>query len=160
MSSLRTFLAMALLGLSLSVGALQAAEPPTSASVQQSLDRIADRKLADADQKALQAVLQQTLTWLSNQDDYEKRLAATKQQVADAPRQTGENQRELARLKVPKVIPVAQRPANQSEAQRDQQLTERTTQRGHLQKARADANSRSDPRRARPERAQSEISTS
>ncbi|NWB86630.1 mechanosensitive channel MscK [Pseudomonas gingeri] len=160
MSSLRTFLAMALLGLSLSVGALQAAEPPTSASVQQSLERIADRKLADADQKALQAVLQQTLTWLSNQDDYEKRLAATKQQVADAPRQTVENQRELARLKVTKVIPVAQRYANQSVSQLEQLLTERTTQQGDLQKALADANSLIITAQTRPERAQSEISTS
>ncbi|WP_248805697.1 mechanosensitive channel MscK [Pseudomonas sp. MWU13-2100] len=160
MSSLRTFLAIALLGLSLSVGALQAAEPPTRASVQQSLDKIADRKLADADQKALQAVLQQTLTWMSNQDDYEKRLAATKQQVADAPRQTVENQRELARLKVTKVIPVAQRYASQSVSQLEQLLTERATQQGDLQKALADANSLIITAQTRPERAQSEISTS
>src|SRR5471030_3478571 len=160
MSSLRTFLVMALLGLSLSVGALQAAEPPTSQSVQQSLDRIADRKLADADQKALQAVLQQTLTWLANQDDYEKRLTATKQQVADAPRQTVENQRELARLKVTKVVPVAQRYASQSVPQLEQLLTERTTQQGDLQKALADANSLIITAQTRPERAQAEIASS
>ncbi|WP_338526642.1 mechanosensitive channel MscK [Pseudomonas batumici] len=160
MSFLRTFLVTALLGLSLSVGALQAAEPPTRESVQQSLDKIAERKLPDADQKALQLVLQQTLTWLSSQDDYEKRLTATKQQVADAPRQTVENQRELARLKVTKVVPVAQRYANQSVPQLEQSLTERTAQQGDLQKALADANTLIITAQTRPERAQSEISNS
>ncbi|MBP5090863.1 hypothetical protein HUS91_36315, partial [Pseudomonas chlororaphis] len=71
MPTLRTFFAIALLGLSLSVGPLQAAEPPSAESVQQSLDKIAERKLPEADQKALQAVLQQTLTQLSNEQDYE-----------------------------------------------------------------------------------------
>ena len=51
MPTLRTFIATVLLGLSLCVGTLQAAEPPTAESVQQSLDKIADRKLPDADQK-------------------------------------------------------------------------------------------------------------
>ena len=55
MPTLRTLFATVLLGLSLCVGPLQAAEPPTTESVQQSLDKIADRKLPDADQKALQA---------------------------------------------------------------------------------------------------------
>ncbi|NVZ61487.1 mechanosensitive channel MscK [Pseudomonas gingeri] len=160
MSFLRSLFVTALLGLSLSVGALQAAEPPTSESVQQSLDKIADRKLPDADQKALQLVLQQTLTWLSSADDYDKRLTATKQQVAEAPRQTSENQRELARLKVTKVVPVAQRYASQSVPQLEQLLAERTTQQGDLQKALADANSLIITAQTRPERAQSEISSS
>ena len=43
MPTLRTFLAIALLGLSLSVGTLQAAEPPSAESVQKSLDNIAAR---------------------------------------------------------------------------------------------------------------------
>ncbi|NWD47487.1 mechanosensitive channel MscK [Pseudomonas gingeri] len=160
MSFLRSLFVTALLGLSLSVGALQAAEPPTSESVQQSLDKIADRKLPDADQKALQLVLQQTLTWLSSADDYDKRLTATKQQVTEAPRQTAENQRELARLKVTKVVPVAQRYASQSVPQLEQLLAERTTQQGDLQKALADANSLIITAQTRPERAQSEISSS
>ncbi len=160
MSFLRSVSLAALLGLSLSVGVLQAAEPPTSESVQQSLDKIADRKLSDVDQKALQQVLQQTLSWLSSADDYTKRLAATKQQVADAPRQTAENQRELARLKATRVVPIAQRYANLSVPQLEQLLAERTTQQGELQKALADANSLIITAQTRPERAQSEISNS
>ena len=82
MSSLRTFFVMVLLGLSLSVGTLQAAEPPTREAVQASLDKIADRKLPEADQKALQSVLQSTLTQLNNQRDYEQKLVDLKQQLA------------------------------------------------------------------------------
>ena len=85
MSLLRTLFVTALLGLSLSVGTLQAAEPPSPESVQQSLDKIADRKLPEADQKALQGVLQQTLSLLGDKADYEQRLTDIKQQLATAP---------------------------------------------------------------------------
>src|SRR5207253_6540184 len=129
------------LGLSLSVGALQAADLPTSESVQHSLDKIADRKLPEADQKALQTILQQTLTQLVNLQDYEQKLADLKQQLNTAPRQTAENQRELVRLKATKVVPAAQRYANLPVPQLEQLLTERSNQQGELQKALADANS-------------------
>ena len=82
--SLRTVVSAALLGLCLSLSFAQAAEPPTTASVQHSLDKIAERKLPEADQKALQQVLEQTLGLLASRDDYDKRLAALKQQLADA----------------------------------------------------------------------------
>ena len=112
MPILRTLFATALLSLCLSLGAVQAAEPPSSEAVQRSLDKIADRKLPEADQKALQAVLQQTLNQLNNKADYEQRLIDLKQQLANAPRQNSENQKELERLKATKVVPVAQRYAN------------------------------------------------
>ena len=160
MSTLRTYFFMALLGLSLSVGTLQAAEPPTSEAVQASLDKIADRKLPEADQKALQSVLQNTLTQLGNQRDYEQKLAALKQQLATAPKQNIENQRELVRLKGTKVLPVEQRFANLSIQQLEQMLTERSTQQSDLQKALADANSLVITAQTRPERAQAEISAS
>ena len=124
----------ALLGLSLSVGTLQAAEPPSPESVQQSLDKIADRKLPEADQKALQSVLQQTLTLLGDKADYEQRLTDIKQQLATAPDQTAENQRELARLKASKVVPIEQRYATLSVQQLEQMLADRTTEQGELQK--------------------------
>ena len=49
MPTLRSFFAAALLGLSLVVGPLHAAEPPSSDAVQASLDKLADSKLPDAD---------------------------------------------------------------------------------------------------------------
>ncbi|WP_095148251.1 mechanosensitive channel MscK [Pseudomonas sp. Irchel s3a18] len=160
MPTLRTFIAIALLGLSLSVGTLQAAEPPSAEAVQRSLDKIAERKLPEADQKALQLVLQQTLIQLSSQADNERRLSDLKQQLSTAPKQNIENQRELERLKATKVVPVAQRYANLSVSQLEQMLTERSTQQSDLQKALAEANSLIITAQTRPERAQAEISSS
>ncbi|MGH8375658.1 MAG: mechanosensitive channel MscK, partial [Pseudomonas sp.] len=166
MPNLRSLFAIALLGLSLSVGTLglspaaQAAEPPSSEAVQASLDKIADRKLPEADQKALQTVLQNTLSQLNNKRDYEQKLTALKQQLNNAPKQTLENQRELTRLKASTVVPVAQRFAKEPIQQLEQLLTERSTQQGDLQKALADANSLIITAQTRPERAQAEISSS
>lgn len=157
--SLRTVVSAALLGLCLSLSFAQAADPPTTASVQHSLDKIAERKLPEADQKALQQVLEQTLGLLASRDDYDKRLAALKQQLADAPRQTNENQRELTRLKDTKTLPVAQRYASMGVPQLEQLLSERTTQQGELQKALSEANSLIINSQTRPERAQAEISS-
>ena len=156
--SLRTVIGAALLGLCLSFTSAFAAEPPSTESVQQSLDKIADRKLPEADQKALQQVLEQTLGFLASRDDYSKRLAALKQQLTDAPRLTAESQRELARLSATKPVPVAQRYASQTVPQLETLLSERTTEQGELQKSLSEANSLIINSQTRPERAQSEIS--
>ena len=150
MPTLRHFFAIALLGLSLSVGAAQGGDPPSAESVQQNLDKIAERKLPEADQKALQTLLQNTLGQLNTKQDYERRLADLKQQLSNAPRLTADNQRELARLKATKVVPVAQRYASLSVAQLEQLLAERTTTQGELQKALADANSMTITAQTRP----------
>ena len=160
MPTLRTFFATVLLSLSLCVGLAQAADPPTAEAVQLSLDKIADRKLPDADQKALQAVLVQTLTLLANKADYEQRLSEVKAQLNNAPRQTADNQRELARLKATKALPVEERYASLSVSQLEQMLADHTTEQGELQKALASANSQSIAAQTRPERAQAEISNS
>ena len=160
MPTLRSFLTIALLGLSLSVCPLQAAEPLTSASVQASLDKIADRKLPEAEQKALQETLQKTLAQLTSKAEYEQKLVDLKQQLASAPKQNIENQRELARLKSTPVVPVAQRYANLPVPQLEQMLTDRSTQQSDLQKALADANSLIITAQTRPERAQAEIASS
>ncbi|WP_249678193.1 mechanosensitive channel MscK [Pseudomonas abieticivorans] len=159
MPTLRTFFSAALLGLCLSVTAVHAADPPTKDAVQQSIDKIADRKLSDSDQKALQQVLEQTLAYLSNRDDSDQKLADLKRQLNDAPRQTAENQRELGRLKGVHVIAVAQRYANLSVPQLEQLLTQRGTEQAEQQKALADANTMTITAQTRPERAQTEISS-
>ncbi|MGH8484504.1 MAG: mechanosensitive channel MscK, partial [Pseudomonas sp.] len=156
--SLRTALCAALLGLCLSLSSVWAAEPPTSASVQNSLDKIADRKLPETEQKALQQVLEQTLAFLATKEDSEKKLVALKHQLADAPRQTAENQRELAKLNESKVVPATQRYATLSVPQLEQILSERSTEQGDLQKALSEANSLTITSQTRPERAQAEIS--
>jgi potassium efflux system protein len=162
MFSLRNVFASALLGLCLScVPALAADTPPLSSeAVQRSLDKIADRKLSADDQKALQQVLEQTLTFLASQKDNQQKLEDLKKQLADAPRQTAENQRELTQLKASKVIPVAQRYASLDVPKLEQMLSQRSAQQADLQKALNDANSLTITAQTRPERAQAEISSS
>ncbi|MFB4392655.1 MULTISPECIES: mechanosensitive channel MscK [unclassified Pseudomonas] len=157
--SLRVSLRVALLGLCLSLSfATLAAEAPTTASIQSSLDKIAERKLPEAEQKALQQVLEQTLAQLTSRQDSENKLAALKQQLADAPQETRDAQRELAKLKDSKVTPVAQRYAALDVPQLERMLSERSTQQGELQKALSEANSLIINSQTRPERAQAEIS--
>ena len=157
--SLRASLRAALFGLCLSFSfTTLAAEAPTTASIQSSLDKIAERKLPEAEQKALQQVLEQTLTLLASAEDSEKKLAALKQQLADAPKETTESQRELSKLKGSKSVPVAERYADLSVPQLEQLLSERSTQQGELQKALSEANSLIINSQTRPERAQAEIS--
>ncbi|MFJ3108053.1 mechanosensitive channel MscK [Pseudomonas putida] len=159
--SLRAYLRTALLGLCLSLPfAAYTAEAPTTASIQNSLDKIAERKLPEADQKALQQVLEQTLSLLASKEDNEKKLAALKQQLTSAPKETSDNQKELARLKESKALPVAQRYATLTVPQLEQMLSERNTQQGELQKALSEANSLIINSQTRPERAQAEISSS
>ncbi|MFJ4346003.1 mechanosensitive channel MscK [Pseudomonas sp. NPDC089401] len=158
--SLRVHLRAALLGLCLSLSfAATAAEAPTTASIQNSLDKIAERKLPEADQKALQQVLEQTLTLLAGKDDNEKKLAALKQQLVSAPKETTDSQKELAKLKDSKPQPVAQRYASLTVPQLEQLLSERNTLQGELQKALSEANSLIINSQTRPERAQAEISS-
>ncbi|KQQ57719.1 potassium transporter KefA [Pseudomonas sp. Leaf129] len=157
---MRNFLSAALLGLCMAVASVQAADPLNRETVQQNLDKIAERKLPEADQKALQQVFEQTLGLIGNQEDNERKLADLKQQLTDAPKQTLEAQRELSRLKGAPVIPVTQRYATLSVPQLEQIFSERTTEQGELQKALSDANSLIITAQTRPERAQTEISAS
>ncbi|WP_409287252.1 mechanosensitive channel MscK [Pseudomonas guariconensis] len=159
--SLRVSLRAALLGLCLSLSfAVMAAEVPTTASVQHSLDKIAERKLPEAEQKALQQVLEQTLVLLASKEDSEKKLAELKQQLASAPNEIRDSQRELTKLKQTKSVPVAERYANLAVPQLEQMLSERSTEQGELQKALSEANSLIINSQTRPERAQAEISSS
>lgn len=159
MPSLRPLLTAALLGLCLLSPGAHAAALPSSSEVQQSLDTLAERKLPEAEQKALKAILEQTLTLLENQDDSEKRLADLKRQLAEAPRQISDAQRELARLKATRQVPVNERYAKSNLAQLEQVLSQRSTQLSDGQKQLAEANSLIITAQTRPERAQAEISS-
>jgi potassium efflux system protein len=100
MPPVRNLLAAALLGLGLLFHPLlPAAEAPSAAAVQKSLDGLAERQLAEAEQQALRQVLESTLQQLAEKADSEQKLAELRKQLAEAPRQVLEAQRELARLK-------------------------------------------------------------
>ncbi|WP_137818661.1 mechanosensitive channel MscK [Pseudomonas sp. 2FG] len=147
-----------LLALCLSTTPLQAAEPPTSSAVQSSLDSLEARKLPEAEQQAVKQSLESTLRWLAVKEDSAQRLSDLQQKLAEAPRLISEAQRELAKLKASPPIVIAQRYANSSEPQLEQQLSDRSSQLSDWQQAIAEANSQIITAQTRPERAQAEIS--
>ncbi|MEJ5864523.1 mechanosensitive channel MscK [Pseudomonas farsensis] len=158
--SLRAYCRTALIGLCLTLSlAATAAEALTTPGIQNSLDKIGERKLPEAEQKAVQQVLEQTLALLASKQDTEKKLADLKQQLASAPQEIRDSQRELIKLKGTAAVPVAQRYANLNVPQLEQMLSERSTLQGDLQKALSEANSLIINSQTRPERAQAEISS-
>ena len=159
MPSLRTCLAIALLGLCLSVPPTQAADSPKSADVQRELDALAERKLPEAEQLALKQTLEKTLSLLAEQADSEQRLSDLKRQLEQAPRLISEAQRELARLKASRPTRVTQRYADSQAPQLEQLLGERNSQLSDWQKQIIAANSLIITAQTRPERAQAEISS-
>ncbi|MGE8496615.1 MAG: mechanosensitive channel MscK [Pseudomonas sp.] len=159
MSLLRPLLAVTLFALCAFQAPVQASALPNPMSLQKSLDTLAERKLPEAEQKDVQAALEQALTLLAAQADSEKRLADLKRQLSEAPGQTTEAQRELTRLKASKPVDVRTQHGKASLEQLENLLSERTTQLGEWQKALAEANSLIITSQTRPERAQAEIST-
>lgn len=159
MPALRNYsiaLIAALLGLCFT--SLHAAELPSREAVQSSLDGLAERKLPEAEQKALQQTFEQTLAFLTSQTESEQSLEALKKQLDAAPRLIGEAQRELDRLKTSSPAPLAQRHAKTPVPQLEELLAGRSTQLSQWQQALADANSLIITAQTRPERAQAEIS--
>ncbi|PXC01008.1 mechanosensitive channel MscK, partial [Pseudomonas aeruginosa] len=151
---------MLFLGLCLASPPLLAqSEPPSAEAVQQSLDKLAERKLAEADQKVAKASLEQTLKFLAARDEALQSLEDLKKRLSDAPRQIEENQRELERLKKTKERPVSERYSGESAARLEMLLNDRTTQQAEWQKALGEANSLSITAETRPERAQAGISS-
>ncbi|MCO3962021.1 mechanosensitive channel MscK, partial [Pseudomonas aeruginosa] len=160
MPALRSLIAILFLGLCLASPPLLAqSEPPSAETVQQSLDKLAERKLAEADQKVAKASLEQTLKFLAARDEALQSLEDLKKRLSDAPRQIEENQRELERLKKTKERPVSERYSGESAARLEMLLNDRTTQQAEWQKALGEANSLSITAETRPERAQAGISS-
>ena len=157
-TSLRTFLTASLLGLALVIPSLHAAEPPSSADVQRNLDGLAARKLAEPDASAIKQTLENTLELLAEKGDAEVRLTQLKQKLAEAPKLTADNQRDLAKLKANPPDAFRERYGALSIPQLEQKLTDISTQLSDWQKALAVANSDILTAQTRPERAQAEIS--
>lgn len=160
MSSLRTLLAATLLGFCLSSPLLLANELPSSTQVQRSLDSLAERKLPEAEQKALQKTLEKTLLFLDAANASGKALSKLKTQLTEAPQQIIDAQRELLRLQATPLKPLAERYPNAQTRQLEQLLSERTSQLSGWQTALSEANSLIITAQTRPERAQTEISSS
>ena len=98
--------------------------PPDAQQVQQNLNGLADRKLPAAEQSAAQDNLQQTLKLLDQRDQYVKQLADLRQQLAQAPQQTKDAQRQLARLRAEPIKPAEQRYAGATHQVLEQRLSQ------------------------------------
>lgn len=159
MPSLRSLIAITLLGLSLTIQPLQGAVLPTKDQVQSSLDNLADRKLPEAEQKALQKTLENTLSFIQQADSNTKAISSLKTQLSTAPQQINDAQHQLAQLQSSPNTPMTQRYSSASAAQLEQLLIEHTGQLSLLQSALTDANSLFITSQTRPERAQAQIST-
>ena len=158
MPSLRTCLAIALLGLCLGAPLTQAADSAQSVEIKRKLDGLAERQLPEAELQAVKQTLEKTLSLLAERVASEQRLGDLKQQLEQAPRLIGEAQRELNRLKASQATQVTQRYANTQVPQLEQMLSERTSQLSDWQRQLGDANRLILTAQTRPERAQAEIS--
>ncbi|MGE6792462.1 mechanosensitive channel MscK [Pseudomonas guineae] len=159
MPSLRTYLAVALLGLCLSASQLFAAEPPRSADIQSSLDSLAERQLPEAEQLAIKQTLEKTLALLGEKADSEQRLDALVKQLQQAPRIISEAERDYERLKNSSPTQANLRYGKSALPQLEQLLADRNTQLNEWQKQIIDANSLVITAQTRPVRAQAEISS-
>ncbi|WP_287030841.1 mechanosensitive channel MscK [Pseudomonas sp. UBA6310] len=157
MSFLRCLPFALLLGFCLSVPPSYA-EPPSRDAVQQSLDGLAQRKLAEADQAAVQQALERTLSLLDQRATTQQALASLKQQLAEAPRLIAASQHQLAQLKASTPVDIARRYAASKVPEIEQLIAERSNQLNEWQKASTAANSLIITSQTRPERAQTEIS--
>ncbi|WP_455230066.1 mechanosensitive channel MscK [Geopseudomonas aromaticivorans] len=159
MFKLRPILASLLLSLLILAPFAGAADAlPSAAAVQKQLDALEARKLPEAEQKALQETLQQTLDHLQTVKSSTAELASLKQQLAVAPKQTLEAQRELAQLKPVSADELGKRYASLSTAQLESMLSERLAQLNDWQAQLAQATNALIDAQTRPERAQAEIS--
>ncbi|MBD2837377.1 mechanosensitive channel MscK [Pseudomonas sp. JM0905a] len=156
-ASLRTFIAATLLGLCLTPAYLQAATTATP-GLPKPAAAPAESKPAEGEAQAKPSIDEQTQTFVANQQESEKSLAALKRQLSDAPRLVGEAQRELARLKTSPPVPVKERYGKSEITQLEKLLDERSNELAERQKSLADANSLIITSQTRPERAQAEIS--
>ncbi|KTT31235.1 potassium transporter KefA [Pseudomonas oryzihabitans] len=150
--------AVALCGCLLTLPAVaQDSGPPDAQQVQQSLSDLANRKLPAAEQAAAQESLQQTLKLLDQRDQYVKQLDDLRQQLAQAPQQTKDAQRQLARLRAEPIKPAEQRYAGATPQALEQRLSETSTALNNVQDDLNAANSLVINAQTRPERAQVDI---
>ncbi|MBF7729870.1 mechanosensitive channel MscK [Pseudomonas sp. N040] len=155
---MRYVLLVALLGLSLNTLAQPENPLPSIEEIQQSLDGLADRKLPEAEHKALQAILQGTLQNLEEIAATRQELLDLQHQVKTAPQVIKQSQAELIRLGAQPETAEVQRYAKYNLLQLEGLLADRSEELGKTQKALSDANSIYINAQSRPERAQSDVS--
>ncbi len=149
--------------LSLTLAPVQAANTgvtlPSEETVRANLAAIDTKKLPEAEQKQLQETLQSTLKHLLSLQDSDAQLTKLRQQLAQAPQQTTQAQRELASLQQQnKSDTQLQRYRNQDSARLEKLLVSRQQQLSDWQEDLLETSAALTEAQTRPERAQREIS--
>ncbi len=146
-----------LLSLLLTTSLAQAAELPDLEALRGELAGLEARKLPEAELKSLQDSLQKTIGHLERRQASERQLERLKRQLAEAPQQTAEAQRELARLAPPDPEGLLQDYRKLPLGALESQLAERLQQLNERQEQLAGATNALIEAQTRPERAQNEI---
>ena len=147
-------LIVCLVGLPISASAV----PLNTTDMRQALTDLPARKLPEAEQQAAQLALEQSLAWLEIAERIEQTQEQLQEQLASAPQQITDAQKELERLlEAPREDP-SQHLANASVKELDDLLSERNVELRELQKKLNEANALIVTAQTRPERAQAEIS--
>ena len=135
-----------------------AASLPTTAEVQQQLDRLNGKNLTEAELKLAQQPLEQALSNLQELANSKQQLVELKQQIKSAPHDISELQRKLTKLNAATPEPASKRYAASSLSELQQLLNERSAELIDQQRALSDINSQLINAQTRPERAQTETS--
>lgn len=157
MPILRALILACLCGLCLNVYADTEVTLPSIEEVQQSIEGLADRKLPEADQKALLAVLESTLKNLQGIDEAKQQLLALEQRLKTAPQVLKQAKIELIKLGAQSQSQNPSQYANYSLSQLSDQLARHNVALDQSQQALTEANSIYINAQSRPERAQSDV---
>jgi len=131
---------------------------PAAESLRAQLAGLADRKLPEAEQRALQQLLEQALAQLEAADDSARRMQELQATLRQAPQTIAESRRELDRLRTEPAVPASERLADLGLAELERQFADRSARLIEWQQALVEANSLVINAQSRPGVVQAEIS--
>jgi len=138
----------------------QTASNLTSAQVQSQLDRLAERKLPEAEQKAAREALEKALSQIQLAEQNRQRLAELNKRIEQAPAIITRARTELARLTKTPPADIVKNHGSESLAKLEQLFLERNGQLSEWQQALGEVNTQIISAQTRPERVQAEIGAS
>ena len=159
MNVLRILLLVILPVLCISGPLAQTGTDLTAATIQQKLDKLPARQLAEAEHKIAQDALNKALSELRAADQNRQLAKELSTRLQQGPALVTKAQKELNALKNTPRVDIVKRYGNHSLLQLEQLFTERNTQLGEWQKALGETNTQIISAQTRPERTQGEIST-
>lgn len=138
----------------------QTATDLTSAGIQSKLDKLAERKLAEAEHKTAQEALEKALSHIQLAEQNKQRLTELNKRVQQAPAIITKARSDLAKLKKTPRADMVKDHGAQPLAELEQLFLERNTRMGEWQQALGEVNTQIISAQTRPERVQADIGAS